>query len=72
MLPSSVYSFFYLQRVAKAAASVLGLAADVGHETLMLSVNALGFAPVAGLEQAAKTLLDIWDALQMVDASILS
>lgn len=57
------------QRVAKAAASILGTTGDIAHEALLLSVDVLEFAPVLGLQQAARTLLGIWDALQMVDVS---
>ncbi|KAK7455814.1 hypothetical protein VKT23_010848 [Stygiomarasmius scandens] len=54
-------------RVAQAAASVLGTAGLVAHEALLVSVDLLELAPVPGLRSAASTLLTIWDALQMVD-----
>lgn len=60
---------FLRQKVATAAANVLGTAADVGHEALLLSIGALQFAPVVGLQTAAQALLSIWDSLQKVDVS---
>ncbi|KAJ8507429.1 hypothetical protein ONZ45_g10193 [Pleurotus djamor] len=54
-------------QVASAAKSILSTAGDVTHELLELGVDYLGFAPVPGLQTAAKTLLQIWDALQAVD-----
>jgi abelson tyrosine-protein kinase 1 len=56
-------------RVAEAAKSVLGAALDVTHEALVLSSELLQLAPVPGLAEAAKTLLNIWDALEMVDTN---
>ena len=41
------------------------------HELLELSTDLLRFAPIPGLEEAARTLLGIWDALKMVDVSHL-
>ncbi|KAF5362649.1 hypothetical protein D9758_009617 [Tetrapyrgos nigripes] len=55
------------RRVAQAVSSVLGNAQLVGHEALLLSVDLLELAPVPGLRVAASTLLEIWDALQLVD-----
>ncbi|RDB18261.1 Dual specificity protein kinase splA [Hypsizygus marmoreus] len=60
------------QRVAQAAASVLGTTGDIVHEALFLSADFLEFAPIPGLEAAAKTLLNIWDALQLVDMNRLA
>lgn len=60
-----------VQRVAEAAANVLGITADVVHELLEVSADALRFAPIVGLEEAARTLLNIWDALQLVDVRVL-
>ncbi|KAI0945901.1 hypothetical protein AcV7_010017 [Taiwanofungus camphoratus] len=56
-------------RVAEAAANVLGVAGDVVHEALLLSVEVVQFVPIPGLEAAARSLLDIWDALQLVDVN---
>ncbi len=49
--------------------NVLGTAGEVVHELLEVSVDVLKFAPIVGLEEAARTLLNIWDALQLVDVS---
>ncbi|KAK0451188.1 uncharacterized protein EV420DRAFT_1561339 [Desarmillaria tabescens] len=59
------------QRVAQAASSILGNALDVGHEALLLSQDLLEFAPVPGLQNIARTLLQIWDSLQLVDMNRL-
>ncbi|RPD52291.1 kinase-like protein [Lentinus tigrinus ALCF2SS1-7] len=56
-------------RVAEAALNVLGLGA---HELLAVSVDVLRFAPIFGLQEAAKTLLDIWDALKLVNINRLA
>ncbi|KAF7965529.1 hypothetical protein HWV62_43062, partial [Athelia sp. TMB] len=55
------------QRVERAAKEVLGTALAITHEGLLVSVDALEFVPVPGLQAAARTLLGIWDALQRVD-----
>ncbi|KAI9060336.1 hypothetical protein FKP32DRAFT_1656183 [Trametes sanguinea] len=60
------------ERVGEAAVNVLGLAGQVAHELLELSVDVLRFAPLVGLEEAARTLLNIWDALQLVDINRLA
>lgn len=44
-------------------------ALDVTHDILEVSVDLLEFVPVVGLEPAARTLLTIWDAVQLVDVS---
>ncbi|KAJ3509359.1 hypothetical protein NLJ89_g5260 [Agrocybe chaxingu] len=59
------------QKVAKAVVSALGTGADVVHEALYLGVELLEFAPVPGLQAAAKTILNIWDAAQQVDMNRL-
>jgi abelson tyrosine-protein kinase 1 len=41
----------------------------VTHELLGLSVELLEFAPIPGLQAAAQTLLNIWDAVVRVDVS---
>ena len=48
---------------------MLGTASQVVHELLEVGVDVLKFAPIVGLEEAARTLLNIWDALQLVDVS---
>ncbi|KAI0070864.1 hypothetical protein K474DRAFT_1607894 [Panus rudis PR-1116 ss-1] len=60
------------QKVIQALRSTLSTAADVAHEGLLLSVDLLEFAPVVGLEAAARTLLQVWDAVQMVDMNRLA
>ena len=57
----------YLQRIRQAVSSVLGNAGDVAHEALVMSIDVLRFAPIAGLSDAARILLSIWDAVQKVD-----
>ncbi|KAF9008496.1 hypothetical protein BDZ89DRAFT_1079023 [Hymenopellis radicata] len=55
------------KRVAQAASSILGTTLEVGHEALLLSTDLLEFAPIPGLQNVARTLLQIWDSLQLVD-----
>ncbi|KAF8889717.1 hypothetical protein CPB85DRAFT_1333584 [Mucidula mucida] len=55
------------KRVAKAASSILGTTLEVGHEALLLSTDLLEYAPIPGLQNVARTLLQIWDALELVD-----
>ncbi|TFY60519.1 hypothetical protein EVJ58_g5101 [Rhodofomes roseus] len=57
------------KRVSEAVVNVLGVAEDVGHEALVISSELLEFAPLPGLRVAATALLDIWEALQMVDVN---
>ena len=45
----------------------MGTAVELTHEALLTSVDLLEFAPVPGLQTAARTLLQIWDSLQSVD-----
>ncbi|KAJ3557555.1 hypothetical protein NM688_g1411 [Phlebia brevispora] len=45
---------------------------EVVHEVLALGADALEFAPVVGLSQAAAVLVRIWDAVQMVDINQLA
>ncbi|EMD32697.1 hypothetical protein CERSUDRAFT_143220 [Gelatoporia subvermispora B] len=54
-------------KVAQAATSVLGTTLDVTHEALLIGVELVQFAPVLGLQEAARALLGIWDSLQLVD-----
>ncbi|KDQ23602.1 hypothetical protein PLEOSDRAFT_1078986 [Pleurotus ostreatus PC15] len=56
-------------QVAKAAQSVLSTAGDITHELLEFTLEVGDFIPVPGLQTAVKTLLKIWDVLQMVDVS---
>ena len=48
---------------------MLGNAGDAAHEALVIDIDVLRFAPVAGLSDAARLLLDIWDSVQKVDVS---
>lgn len=60
----------FSQRVAQAAASVLGTAGALTHEALFIGVDLFQFAPVPGLAGAAHTLLKIWDAVGLVSVSV--
>ncbi|KAG6877504.1 hypothetical protein C0992_009829 [Termitomyces sp. T32_za158] len=55
------------ERVGQAVKSVLGTATDVAHEILFTGMPVLNSVPVPGLGAAAYILLEIWDALQLVD-----
>ncbi|KAI0049057.1 hypothetical protein FA95DRAFT_1538888 [Auriscalpium vulgare] len=60
------------KRVAHAVGSVLGTAALAAHEVLFIGVDLLRLAPVPGLEIAGFMLLNIWDALEMVEMNRLA
>jgi hypothetical protein len=47
------------------------LAASIGHEVLFTGVDLLQFAPVPGLDIAGKILLGIWDAVELVEVSVM-
>jgi hypothetical protein len=47
------------------------LAASIGHEVLFTGVDLLQFAPVPGLDIAGKILLGIWDAVELVEVSMI-
>ena len=55
----------------EAIGGALGVAASIGHEALFVGVDLLRFAPVPGLELAGRTLLNIWDAVDMVEVSLM-
>lgn len=59
-------------RAIEAIGGVLGTAARIGHEALFVGVDLLHFAPVPGLELAGGILLNIWDAVQMVEMNRLA
>ena len=40
---------------------------EAAHDLLEVSADVLRFAPIPGLEEAARVLLTIWDALQLVE-----
>ncbi len=42
----------------------------MGHEALLLSTDLLEYAPIPGLQNVARTLLQIWDALELVDVCV--
>ncbi|KAI5890227.1 uncharacterized protein SCHCODRAFT_02339269 [Schizophyllum commune H4-8] len=54
-------------RVDDALRRVLDTTASVTHEGLAISVDLLQLVPFPGLAEAAKTLLYIWDGVQLVD-----
>ena len=47
------------------------MAASIGHEVLFTGVDLLQFVPVPGLDIAGKILLGIWDAVEMVEVSMI-
>lgn len=55
----------------EAIGGALGTAASIGHEALFAGVDFLRFAPVPGLELAGRILLNIWDAVDMVEVSLM-
>jgi abelson tyrosine-protein kinase 1 len=57
--------------VVEAIGGALGTAACIGHEALFTGVDLLQFVPVPGLDVAGKVLLNIWDAIEMVEVSVM-
>ena len=49
-----------------AGGGVAGTAADVAHDILQVSADILRVVPIAGLDEAARLLLQIWQAIQAV------
>ena len=47
------------------------MAASIGHEVLFTGVDLLQFSPVPGLDIAGKILLSIWDAVGLVEVSVM-
>jgi hypothetical protein len=47
------------------------MAASIGHEVLFTGVDLLQFAPVPGLDVAGNILLGIWDAVELVEVSVM-
>jgi hypothetical protein len=47
------------------------MAASIGHEVLFTGVDLLQFAPVPGLDVASNILLSIWDAVELVEVSVM-
>ncbi|KAG6815372.1 hypothetical protein H0H93_010003 [Arthromyces matolae] len=60
------------KRVVHAVSPMLDLAGDVTHEVLVHGTELLKFAPIPGLEGAARVLLAIWDALQQIETNRLA
>lgn len=56
----------------EAVGSALATAASIGHEALFTGVDLLQFAPVPGLNTAGAILLKIWDAIEIVEVSVIS
>ncbi|KZT21885.1 hypothetical protein NEOLEDRAFT_1072805 [Neolentinus lepideus HHB14362 ss-1] len=54
-------------RVEEAAMKVLDVGLDVLREALRIGVDVMEFVPAMGLQEAARALLGIWDALQYVE-----
>ena len=47
------------------------MAASIGHEVLFTGVDLLQFAPVPGLNVVGNILLSIWDAVELVEVSMI-
>lgn len=43
----------------------------MAHDVLTTGIDLLEFAPIPGLATVARTLLNIWDAVESVDVSDL-
>lgn len=43
---------------------------DATHDLLEISADLVRFAPIPGLEEAARVLLTIWDSLQLVEVRV--
>lgn len=44
---------------------------DATHDLLEISADLVRFAPIPGLEEAARVLLTIWESLQLVEVRVL-
>lgn len=55
----------------RAIGGALGTAASIGHEALFTGVDLLQFSPVPGLNTAGTILLNIWDAIEMVEVGVM-
>ncbi|THH10883.1 hypothetical protein EW145_g1036 [Phellinidium pouzarii] len=60
------------ERVSYAIRSTLGYGLDAAHDLLEISADVLRFAPIPGLEEAARVLLTIWESLQLVETNRLA
>ena len=47
------------------------MAASIGHEVLFTGVDLLQYVPVPGLDLAGNILLSIWDAVELVEVSVM-
>ncbi|KAL5525571.1 hypothetical protein ACEPAG_6907 [Sanghuangporus baumii] len=56
-------------QVSHALRSTLDYGLDATHDLLEISADVLRFAPIPGLEEAARVLLTIWDSLQLVETN---
>lgn len=75
---------FLLQKVEVALTAVLGpryrevvgevvsTGLDITREVLGVGAEVLELAPIPGLATAARVLVDIWDAVQLVDVSTVT
>lgn len=76
LLPNVVPAFILilhvpLQRVDEAVYSIQEITGELAHTALVVGTKVLPFAPIPGLAEAADILLNIWDAVQMVDVCVL-
>ena len=71
LLSACFIDTYTLQRAIEAISGTLGTAASIGHEVLFTGVGLLQFAPVPGLDVAGSILLNIWDAIEMVEVSVM-
>ena len=55
--------------MSDALKSTLGYGLDVTHNALEIGADVLQFAPVPALQEAARVLLTIWQALELVEVS---
>lgn len=56
--------------MSQIVARILPNSGAIAHELLELTVEVLELAPVVGLDIAARVLLKVWDALQLVNVSL--
>ena len=47
------------------------MAASIGHEVLFTGVDLLQYVPVPALNVAGNILLSIWDAVELVEVSVM-
>jgi hypothetical protein len=57
--------------VNQAIGGALDVARRIGHEALVTGVDLLNLSPVPGLNVAGQLLLKIWDAIEMVEVSVM-